>query len=207
MVALLIGIAVSAVWMGTMLPAWRTQAQREKEAELIFRLEQCGRAIALFQKKNGTLPLNFDLLVSQHYIRQKYKDPITGKDFMTLAQAPQGNQPGGIIECRSTSQDRSIRVYNNQQQYAQWSYPYQLALQRMGQAIGPRPPGQRPGGPGQRGGTPPGRGTPPGGVGPRGGFPIPPGRGGAGPGPGGNQPVTRPGGPGGAVGPGAGAGR
>ena len=26
MVALLIGMAVSAVWMGTMLPAWRTQA-------------------------------------------------------------------------------------------------------------------------------------------------------------------------------------
>ena len=123
MVILLIGMAVSAVWMGTMLPAWRTQAQREKEAELIFRLEQCGRAIALFQKKNGTLPLNFDILISQHYLRQKYKDPITGKDFMTLAQASQGNQQGGIVECRSTSQERSLRVYNNQQQYAQCSFP------------------------------------------------------------------------------------
>ena len=33
MVVLLIGIAVSAVWMGAMLPAWRHQAIRQKEAE------------------------------------------------------------------------------------------------------------------------------------------------------------------------------
>src|SRR5262245_30406155 len=76
MVVLLIGIAVAAVWMGSMLPSWRQQAVREKEADLIFRGEQYARAIALYWRKNQSLPPSIDILVSQHYLRQKYKDPI-----------------------------------------------------------------------------------------------------------------------------------
>jgi len=87
MVALLIGIAVSAVWMGALLPAWRQQTTREKEAELVFRGEAYARAIALFFVKNQTLPPNLDVLVQQHYLRQKYKDPITNKDFLPVGGA------------------------------------------------------------------------------------------------------------------------
>ncbi len=35
MVVLLIGIAVTAVWMGALLPSWHQQAVRQKEADLI----------------------------------------------------------------------------------------------------------------------------------------------------------------------------
>ncbi len=44
MVALLVALSVMAIMMGAALPAWHTLAQREKEAELVFRGEQyCAR--------------------------------------------------------------------------------------------------------------------------------------------------------------------
>ncbi|MEZ5319643.1 MAG: hypothetical protein R2752_19740 [Vicinamibacterales bacterium] len=71
--------------MSTLLPAWRQQVLREREAELIFRGEQYARAIALYYvKNNNTLPPSIDILISQHHLRKKYLDPITGEEFLYL---------------------------------------------------------------------------------------------------------------------------
>ena len=51
---LLVGMAVAAVWMAALLPAWRHQAMRDREYELIFRGEQYARAIALYYRKNNS---------------------------------------------------------------------------------------------------------------------------------------------------------
>ena len=51
MAALLVSLAVMSVLMSVALPAWRHEAQREKEAELVFRGEQYARAIALYRAK------------------------------------------------------------------------------------------------------------------------------------------------------------
>ena len=79
MAALLVSLAVMSVLMAALLPAWRHQAQREKEAELVFRGEQYVRAIRLWEMKMGpgSRPPNFDILVQQKYLRKKYKDPMT----------------------------------------------------------------------------------------------------------------------------------
>jgi type II secretory pathway pseudopilin PulG len=79
MAALLVSLAVMSVLMGALLPAWRHQAQREKEAELVFRGEQYVRAIGLWERKMGpgSRPPNFDILVQQKFLRKKYKDPMT----------------------------------------------------------------------------------------------------------------------------------
>ena len=50
MAALLVSLAVMSVLMTAALPAWRHQAKREKEAELVFRGEQYVRAIRLWEK-------------------------------------------------------------------------------------------------------------------------------------------------------------
>src|SRR4051812_37733904 len=85
MVALLVGMAVMAIVMSAALPVWRTAAIREREAELIFRGNQYGRAIALFQRKYaGAFPPSVDVLVNEHFLRKKYKDPITGDDFQLV---------------------------------------------------------------------------------------------------------------------------
>ena len=88
MAALLVSLAVMSVLMTAVLPAWRHQAKREKEAELVFRGEQYVRAIRLWEMKNGpgSRPPTFDILVQQKYLRKKYKDPMTEDgEFQPLA--------------------------------------------------------------------------------------------------------------------------
>jgi len=97
MAALIIGIAVMAIVMTAAMPVWKHQVQREKEEELVFRGEQYVHAIGLFQRRYANaFPPTLDLLVQQKFLRKKYKDPITGEDFVPLTQASQqgGLQPG-----------------------------------------------------------------------------------------------------------------
>ena len=56
MAALLVALAVMAVMMSVALPVWRHEAQREKEAELVWRGQQYIRAIRLFQDVSGWTP-------------------------------------------------------------------------------------------------------------------------------------------------------
>jgi len=98
MAALIIGISVMAIVMTAAMPVWKHAAQREKEAELVFRGEQYVHAIGLFQRRfANAYPPSIDVLVQQKFLRKKYKDPITGEDFVPLTQASQqgGLQPGG----------------------------------------------------------------------------------------------------------------
>jgi type II secretory pathway pseudopilin PulG len=95
MAALLVALSVAAVLMSAVMPTWKQFARREKEAELVFRGEQYARAIGLFQRRAGpgVLPPSIDALVEGHYLRKKFKDPITGQDFDTLSPV-QGNVEG-----------------------------------------------------------------------------------------------------------------
>ena len=98
MVVLLVGMAVAAIWMSALLPAWRQQVQRQREEDLIFIGEQYARAIVLYQRKNqGAWPPSIEALVSGNYLRKQWKDPITGEDFLPVgAGMPTqgGAQPG-----------------------------------------------------------------------------------------------------------------
>jgi len=82
MAALLVSLAVMMVLMSVAMPVWKTQAQREKEAELIFRGEQIARGINLYMRKMGgaSYPPSLDVLVQNRFIRKKYKDPMTEND-------------------------------------------------------------------------------------------------------------------------------
>ncbi len=87
MAALIIGLAVMAVVMSAAMPVWKHQAQREKEEELVFRGEQIAHAIGMFQRRTANAyPPNLDVLVQQHFLRKKYKDPITNDDFVPIPQ-------------------------------------------------------------------------------------------------------------------------
>jgi type II secretory pathway pseudopilin PulG len=159
MVALLIGIAVSAIWMAALLPAWTQQETRERELEMIFRGEQYARAIYLYRLRNQAPPPNVDTLVNQKFLRKKYVDPMTGKDFVPVggvsATPSQGGTAGpqvqaGITGVRSQSNETSIIVYANQQVHSQFPFDWTQEAQRTGV-------GMPQGGPGQRGGAGPGR--------------------------------------------------
>ena len=95
MAALLVSLAVMSVLMTAALPAWRHAAQREKEAELVFRGEQYARAVALFRSKNANaFPASVDVLVQGRYLRKKYLDPVTNKEFDVIGAAAQNLMPG-----------------------------------------------------------------------------------------------------------------
>jgi type II secretory pathway pseudopilin PulG len=100
MAALIVGLAVMAIMMTVAMPVWKHLAQREKEEELVFRGEQYAHAIGMFQRRNANAyPPNLDVLVQGRFIRKKYKDPITGDDFVPLAQGQpaagqRASQPG-----------------------------------------------------------------------------------------------------------------
>jgi type II secretory pathway pseudopilin PulG len=97
MAVLLVAISVMAVVMTAAMPVWTQMARREKEQELIFRGQQYARAIGLFQRKYAnTPPPTLDVLVQERFLRKKYKDPITGADFIPIPAAQAGAAtPGG----------------------------------------------------------------------------------------------------------------
>ncbi len=85
MAVLLVGLAVMLTLMTMAMPVWRQQARREREEELLFRLKQYAHALALYQRRvPGASPADLDVLVKERYLRRKYKDPVTGKDFAIL---------------------------------------------------------------------------------------------------------------------------
>src|ERR1700719_52332 len=88
MAALLVAMAVMAVFLSVALPAWRTEAQREKETELIFRGTQYAHAIAMFQRKYANAsPPSLDVLLNEHFLRKKFKDPMTKDGDFQLVYA------------------------------------------------------------------------------------------------------------------------
>ena len=206
MAAVLVAVAVMAVVMSALLPVWRQQAQREKEAELVFRGAQYARAIQEFRRKNGNnFPPSIDVLVQQKYLRKKYKDPMTGEDFQPLFAGQQPGTPGpggpggaggrggapqqpvgaGITSVMSKSKETSIRNHRGATTYNQWQFTTVDDL--AGPGFTPPGRGGIPGQPGQPGAGGPGgqRGGGPPGSGPRGGGPGGPRGGGPGSGRGG----------------------
>jgi type II secretory pathway pseudopilin PulG len=103
MAALLVALSVMAILLSVALPVWRTAAQREREAELIFRGEQYAHAIELYSRRNGGYPSSLDVLEKGRFIRKLYKDPVAGNgDFQPVfvgqviaGQPVAPRQPGG----------------------------------------------------------------------------------------------------------------
>jgi type II secretory pathway pseudopilin PulG len=104
MAVVLVAMAILGLWTAALLPTWRQQGVREKEYELAFRGEQYARAIALYQRQYRAFPPDVDALANAHTLRKKWKDPITGEDFVFVMGSNQpgvggtsgtGNSPGG----------------------------------------------------------------------------------------------------------------
>jgi type II secretory pathway pseudopilin PulG len=77
-------------------PIWKTQIQREKEEELIFRGKQYVEAVRLYQIKNpGKYPEDIETLVEEKFLRRQFEDPMTedGKwGIIIVQQGMQGRQ-------------------------------------------------------------------------------------------------------------------
>jgi type II secretory pathway pseudopilin PulG len=143
----LFAIVILGIMLSAAAQSWKTIVEREKEKELLFRGMQYRDAITMWYKRSPTapgqavaFPLNDlkDLLkdprttgsTTIHYIRELYKDPITGEDFVPI----KGGATGGIIGVASSSELKPIKQYNfptglesfeGKQKYSDWQFVYQ----------------------------------------------------------------------------------
>ncbi len=102
---------VLVVFMATMLllgamlvaPNIRTEGQREKEKEMIWRGQQYARGIKLYYRKTGRFPTSIDDLTkpkigSLRFMRQAYKDPMNQEDgsWRLIYVGPAGQLIGSL---------------------------------------------------------------------------------------------------------------
>ena len=75
-------IAVMAILMAAAVEIVSFQAQREREAELIFRGQQYVEGIRLYKQKYGRNPMRMKELweADPRVLRQKWKDPVTDSE-------------------------------------------------------------------------------------------------------------------------------
>jgi type II secretory pathway pseudopilin PulG len=79
LVALLVGITVASILIAAVLPLASAQAQREREADLIFRGLQYAEGIRIFRRRFGRYPNTLKELaeVKPRSVRKLWKDPMT----------------------------------------------------------------------------------------------------------------------------------
>lgn len=100
LVALLVGITVASILIAAVLPLASAQAQREREAELIFRGLQYAEGIRIFRRRFGRPPNSLKELldVKPRSVRKLWKDPMT-KDgewgIISMAGTPVTTGGGG----------------------------------------------------------------------------------------------------------------
>jgi type II secretory pathway pseudopilin PulG len=87
LITLILFVALLAIAATVMLPVIAFQVKRDREEELIHRGVQYSRAMKHFVKKFGRYPTRIEELEKTNevrFLRKRYKDPITGKDFKIL---------------------------------------------------------------------------------------------------------------------------
>jgi len=137
---LLFFIAIMGITLALASTLWSFAQQREKERELLFIGHQFRRAIGLYYERTpGTvkkypnrledLLLDNRYVTLQRYLRQIYRDPITGSREWGLVPAPDG----GVMGVYSKSEERTIKIGNfqfgdrllgGQRKYSEWQFVY-----------------------------------------------------------------------------------
>ena len=147
LIILMMAVLVLAIGLTVAIPVYQTELQREKEAELIFRGRQYVEAVRLFQIKTpGSYPSSFKELEEKKFVRRLYKDPMTEKGewnvVLLLGQPGQSGSEGVqkvlvapesalpsiqnpmILGVVSSSTQKSIKLYYDQDSYDKWLFTY-----------------------------------------------------------------------------------
>lgn len=149
-IAALFMVMILGIMLGLTGQSMKTIMKREKEKELIFRGLQYRDAIERWSKKGYLSLKNLDDLLKDPHsangdrlLRQRYKDPITGKDFKAV------EDPNfGIIGVQSTSEaepmktanfPEALKEFEGKQKYNEWKFVYN----KMVNTPGTTQPGQQ----------------------------------------------------------------
>ena len=89
LIILILFVALLAIALTALAPLLTQQIKRDREEELIHRGTQYSRAIKHYMKKFNRYPTRIEDLENTNevrFLRKRYKDPLTGKDFKLLHQ-------------------------------------------------------------------------------------------------------------------------
>src|SRR5215469_1474807 len=87
LLTLVLFVALLAIAATLAAPPILFQLKRDREEEMVHRGTQYTRAIKYYYKKFGNYPATIEQLENTNqvrFLRRRYKDPITGKDFKIL---------------------------------------------------------------------------------------------------------------------------
>ena len=148
-IGLLIAIVVLGVALSAVGVVWRTQAQREREQELLFIGHDFERAIASYYKAGHQYPQEIaDLLDDKrgpqpaHHLRRFYNDPMTGAQDWNIIRVDMQ----GITGIASSSKEAPIKkagfnkdeedAFKDATSYGDWQFVYKprVRLRRVGGA-------------------------------------------------------------------------
>jgi type II secretory pathway pseudopilin PulG len=136
LVAVLLVVAATGAGLAAIAQFASQQAQREKEAELLFVGQQFRQAIGGYYKKEARYPKALaELLEDKRYpmpvrhLRKLYRDPVTGEPAWGLVQAP----GGGIMGVHSLAQEAPVktgnfvgedRAFQDAAKYSDWQFVF-----------------------------------------------------------------------------------
>ncbi len=98
LLTLMLFVTILVITAAVVVPEVTFQVKRDREEEMIHRGVQYSRAIRRYVKKFGRYPTRIEDLENTNnirFLRRRYKDPITGKDFKILRQGDVQMFPGG----------------------------------------------------------------------------------------------------------------
>jgi len=84
---LMLFVTLLVIAAGALAPTIAFQVRRDREEEMIHRGTQYSRAIQRYVKKTGRYPSRLEDLENTNnirFLRRRYKDPVTGKEFKLL---------------------------------------------------------------------------------------------------------------------------
>ena len=148
-VALLVAIVIIGISMGAAGKYWSFVMQREREEELLFRGDQFRLAIEQYFVANcgktympcpqSAFPQSIENLLSddrfpqaRRHLRQKYLDPMTGKDFELIRDQTKGNRITGVFSAsekepiKKAGFPEQYQSFENKMSYKEWLFVFAI---------------------------------------------------------------------------------
>jgi type II secretory pathway pseudopilin PulG len=149
-IALLAAIVIIGISLGAAGKYWSNVILREKETELLFRGDQYRLAIEKYYSAiPGRLeyPQSIDDLVKdsrtaagKRHLRLKFKDPITGEDFVEFRDKTKANRITGVYSSSGKEPLKQgnfpdqYKDFEGKKKYSEWKFmftPQQVPYQRF----------------------------------------------------------------------------
>jgi type II secretory pathway pseudopilin PulG len=128
-IGLLLAIVLIGIATAVLTPMYSTMVQRDKEAELLFRLGEFRRAIGAYRQDHGRYPAKLEELLEdktqlqvRRHLRRIYPDPMTGAaDWKLELIVDKTGTVAGIRELHSQSNAKGfMHIPDKGNRYSDW---------------------------------------------------------------------------------------